>query len=99
GQQGARLHRLAVQMDGARSARRRVAADVRARETDGLAYVVHEERARFHIALVLRAVDGHRDFHGASTPHVRPSDAVGTSSCRDLPDRAWAPPICDDVAL
>ena len=53
----ARLDRLAVHMDGARSARGSVAADVGARETSLVAYVMHQERSRLHIVAMLLAVD------------------------------------------
>ena len=62
GQHGAALHRFAVEVQAARAARRRVAADVGAREAEGFAYVVDEQSARFHIAFVVRAVDGDVDL-------------------------------------
>lgn len=44
-------------MDGACSARGSVAADVGARETDLVAYVMHQQRPRLHIMAMLLAVD------------------------------------------
>src|SRR5215471_5411108 len=65
GEERARLHRLAVDVNGAGAALARVAADVGAGEARQLADVVHEQQARLDLVAVLRAVDGHRDsgFH------------------------------------
>ena len=63
GEHGAALHGLAVEVQGARAARRRVAADVGAGEAEGFAHVVHEQRPRLDVALVRRAVDGDVNLH------------------------------------
>ncbi len=55
---GAGLHRPAVQEDGAGAAVRRVAADVGAGEPQVLADEVDEQQARLDVGLVLLAVDG-----------------------------------------
>ena len=51
GEHRARLHRLAVEVDRARAARGRVAADVRAGQPEPLAEVVDEQRARFDLVV------------------------------------------------
>src|SRR3954471_9338829 len=61
GEQRARLHRLAVEMDGASTAGRRVAADVRAGEVQLLAQRVDEELPGLDLELSANAVDGDRD--------------------------------------
>ena len=68
GEHGAALDRFTVQMDRARTARRGVAADVRAGETGLLTDEVHEQRARLDIVRMRRSVDGDGDFH--RIPHV-----------------------------
>ena len=50
GEHRAALHRLAVDVDGARAARRRVAADVRAGQLELLAQELHEQRPRLDVA-------------------------------------------------
>src|SRR5262249_32961115 len=60
-QDGARLHRLAVDEHRARAARRRVAADVRSRQPESFAQDVHEELTRLEVEIVLDPVDRHRD--------------------------------------
>ena len=52
GEHRAALHRLAVDVDRARAARRRVAADVGAGQADLFADVVHEQRARLDVVRV-----------------------------------------------
>ena len=52
GEHGAALHRLAVEVQAARAARRGVAADVGAGQAEGFADVVDEQRARLDLALV-----------------------------------------------
>src|SRR6056297_1180049 len=63
GQHGATLHRLAVEVDGAGAARRRVAADVGSGEPDVFADVLHQQGARLHVVRVLGAVDRDGDLH------------------------------------
>ena len=58
GEDGARLHRRAVQEDGAGAALARVAADVRAGETERVAQEMDEQQAGLDLALVNGAVDG-----------------------------------------
>ena len=62
GEDGARLHRLAVEEDGAGAARGRVAADHRARQPELLAQVVDEELSRLDLRRVALAVDRDRDL-------------------------------------
>src|SRR5215813_4650996 len=65
----ARLHRQPIHEDGAGAALARVAADVRARETDHLTDVVDEKQSGLDLVAVRLAVDGDLDwqFHGASS--------------------------------
>ena len=52
-----------LRCSAAGAARRRVAADVGAGEAEHFADVVDEQRARLHVAVVDRAVDGDRNLH------------------------------------
>jgi hypothetical protein len=63
GEHRAALHRLAVEVDGACAARRRVAPDVRAGQPDVLPDVLDEQRARLDVVGVLDPVDGDAHFH------------------------------------
>ena len=82
---GARLHRLAVEQDGARAARRGVAADVRALQPELLAQEVHEQLPRLDVRLAPLAVDRQRDVRHAfaswSAFHTF-SPLQGRSTCR-----------------
>ena len=60
--------RLAVEVDRAGAARRRVAADVGAGQAGLLTDVVDEQRARLDVVCVRRSVDADGDFH--RIPHV-----------------------------
>src|ERR671939_922110 len=73
GQDGAGLDRQAVHDHGARAALRGVAADMRARQANHVADIVHEQEARLHVVRALRAVDGERELH-ASLPSWRSID-------------------------
>ena len=57
----------AVDVDGARAAVARVAADVRAGQAEVVAQEVDEQEARLDVGLVRLAVDGDRDVLGASS--------------------------------
>jgi hypothetical protein len=59
GEQRARLDRLAVEVDGARPAVGRVAADVRAGQAERFTQEVDQEQAGFDVGTLLRAIDGH----------------------------------------
>src|SRR5260370_6599480 len=63
GQHRARLHRLPVEQDRARTARRRVAADVGRGEPGDVTQVVHEQGAVLHLRGDLTAVHHHDDLH------------------------------------
>src|SRR4051794_20970990 len=78
------LHRLAVEEHGARTARRRVATDVRRSEPETVAQQVHEQRAVLDVDRALLAVDGQGQVHARASSiarHTR-SDVVGMSMCR-----------------
>ena len=62
GQERAGLHRLTVEVHGARAAGRRVAPDVGSGEAQLLPEEVHEERARLDIGLAPRPIHGDRDL-------------------------------------
>ena len=69
GQHGATLHRLAVDMHDARAALRRVAADMRAGQTQVLPKEMDQQRPVLHVAAHLAAINNHRYFgHGTSLP-------------------------------
>ena len=70
---GARLHGLAVEVDGARTARRGVATDVGARESTDVADVVHEKRSRLERWIVeLHARAGyHKTLIAIANKHAR----------------------------
>ena len=79
GEQHAALDERAVDDHGARAAVARVAADVAAGQVEVVADEMDQQLARFHLALVRRAVDGDRDragrrdracFQLASAPRV-----------------------------
>ena len=63
GQDGAGLDRQAVQEHRAGAALRGVTADVRARQANHVADVVHKQEAGLHVVRALRAVNGERDLH------------------------------------
>jgi hypothetical protein len=62
GEDGARLHRLAVEEHGAGAAVGRVAADVRAGEAQVLANEMDEQQPRLHLGALLGAVDADADL-------------------------------------
>ena len=65
-QDGAALHRLAVQVEAACATRRGVAADVGAGQPDVLADVLHQQRARLDVMGVRDPIDGDTDLHDDS---------------------------------
>src|SRR5215467_11060577 len=73
GEHRAALHRFAVDVDRAGAALARVAADVRACETDDVSQVVHEQKPGFDLVLVPAAIDGDGDL----VLHRAPSSASG----------------------
>src|SRR5689334_2359336 len=81
GEQGARLHRLAVHEDGAGAALAGVAADVGACQPDRLADVVDEQQARLHFVTLRLAIDRRLDWEF----HARPPDRRlgGGTPCGD----------------
>ena len=79
GEHRARLHRLAVEEDGARPARRRVAADVGAGEAEHLPQVVDEQHPGLDLVLLRRAVDRHGYPHWHHPPEVCQSAKRGPS--------------------
>ena len=79
GEQGARLHGLAVHEHDARSAVGRVAAPVRARLAQLVAQEVHEQQPRLDVPHVFLTVDRHRDLHQLSSRSAR---AVARRSAR-----------------
>ena len=68
---GARLHRLAVEQHRAGAARGRVAADGRAREREPLTQDVNQQITRLDLELVLRAVDGQGNRVATTTSFAR----------------------------
>ena len=68
---GATLHGLTVEVQAARTARRRVATDVGAGQSEGFAYVMDQQRAWLHFAFVNRAVDGDVNLHDVIPPRNR----------------------------
>jgi hypothetical protein len=60
-QHGARLDRVAVEVDGASPAVGGVAADVGAREPQVVTQIVHEQEARLHLSGLRLSVHGQRD--------------------------------------
>src|SRR5690349_20474059 len=70
GQQRARLDRLAVEVNGARAAVGRVAADVRTGQSQRLAQEVDQEQPGLDLGALLSTVDGHRDPN--RTSHASP---------------------------
>ncbi len=87
GEHGAGLDGLAVQVERAGTAGRRIAADVRTSEPDGIPDVVHEQSARLDIGCVTLSVDlnGYLHwipFHWCSTarPRRRSSAPLMTAS-------------------
>ena len=80
GEQRARLDRLTVEVDRARAAVGRVAADVRAGEAERFTQEVDQEQAGFDVGALLSTIDGHRDPYGTS--HASPpSRELGGSYC------------------
>ena len=67
GQHGAALHRLAVQLHGARAAVGGVAADVGAGQAELVAPADGTAQARLHVGRATLAVDGHLDVDGGSS--------------------------------
>ena len=88
GEQHAALHRLPVELHGARAAVAGVAADVRAGQVEVVAEEVHEQAARLDLALVARAVDVDRDVRlvtGCSA-RLRPLSRLGLAHGADGAD-------------
>jgi hypothetical protein len=81
GEHRARLDRLTADEDGARSTLAGVTPHVRARETDGLPDVVHEQEARLDLVAVALPVDRHLcwEFHDAL--QMWRVSSVSTSAC------------------
>src|SRR5262245_58185798 len=79
GEDAARLHRLAVQHHGARTAASRSAPDVRPRQPQHIPQHVGEDHAGVHLDAVGLVVHGHLDWslHGSvlSAQRVRPAAA------------------------
>ena len=69
GEHRAGLHRLTVEQDGARPARRRVAADLGAGQAAVLPEVLDQQRARLDVVDLLDAVHRHGYLHAASPQH------------------------------
>src|SRR5262245_22268753 len=67
-EQRARLDGLAVEQHRAGSARGRIAADMRARQSEALTHEVYEQLARLHVRLVPLAVDGKRNLSHLHSP-------------------------------
>jgi uncharacterized protein YjbI with pentapeptide repeats len=63
---GAGLHGLAVEVNGARPALRRVAGDLRPRQPNLVADEVHQQRARLQVGFTTDTVDGDRYVHRPS---------------------------------
>ncbi len=64
GEQGATLHRFAIDVEAASATRRCVTANVGASQSQNLAHVMHEQSAWLYLTRVLLAVDGDPNFHG-----------------------------------
>jgi hypothetical protein len=69
-QDGARLHRLAVEQHGAGTTQRRFAADMSAGKLTTFAEELDQKRARFDFMLLLNAVDFefYQTFHAIRLP-------------------------------
>ena len=76
-EQRARLHRHAVDEDGAGAARRGVAPDVRPRQPEPIAEDVDEQLARLELELVAGPVHGQRNASHGRTSFV--AGSLGTS--------------------
>src|SRR5947208_15464840 len=90
---GARLHGGPVEVDRARAALRRVAADLRPGQAEPLAQEVDEERARLDLCLAARAVDGDGDRWKVRTSFVSSGDARLQDAEARLVGRALAPEV------
>src|SRR5262249_44585334 len=86
-QHRARLHRLAVEQDGADAAVGGVAADVRAGQAQVLAQEVHEEQPGLDLELLGSAVHRHLDVVGRHG-HLPPARSTASFSARAVSTRA-----------
>src|SRR5882672_7427995 len=94
---GARLHRLAVEVDGARAAVAGVAADVRAGHLEIFPDEVHQQQARLDFGLAHRTVDGDADLvhgHVNSLPRVVPLFSAPARSARAPSPSCTRPSPC-----
>src|SRR5436190_23785259 len=99
-QHRARLHGLAVQVDGACAALRGLAADFCSREPDAVAHEVDEQRAGRDLGFVASAVDGDRDVGQDSLlPSVRPASDEDTPRPRRFPTASVGGPTTADVRV